>query len=126
MHGTSSPMTRKLSAQSPHASMLKRSVNKAVGITPKAVRTSNSGSFGVQIGAFRSKGEASKRLAKVVQGLPNRLGEPDPIVAQFTDAEHGTYFRARLIGFQSRAAAAQTCRWLKDQRTDCIIVASAQ
>ena len=88
--------------------------------------TAASGRFGVQIGAYHSKGEASKRLPKVIKGLPNRLGEPDPIVAQYTDARHGTYFRARLIGFESRAAAAQTCRWLKDRRTDCIILASAK
>ena len=122
----SEPPARFVPVASRASIVVPRRAPSASRLTPKAVRTSNSGSFGVQIGAFRSKGEASKRLAKVVQGLPNRLGEPDPIVAQFTDAEHGTYFRARLIGFQSRAAAAQTCRWLKDQRTDCIIVASAQ
>ncbi len=90
------------------------------------VQSSAPGGFGVQIGAFRSKGEASKRLAKVIKGLPNQLGEPNPTVAQYNDAKHGTYFRARLFGFDTHAAAAKTCQWLKDRRTDCIIVASAR
>ena len=82
------------------------------------------GRYGVQIGAYRSFGEAERHLASVIRRLPNRLGEPDPQVAKFNHAKRGTYFRARLVGFGTRDAAARTCRWLKDRRTDCLIVAA--
>jgi hypothetical protein len=34
-------------------------------------------------------------------------------------------FRAQLAGYETHAAADRTCRWLKNRRTDCIIVALA-
>jgi hypothetical protein len=69
MHGTSSPMTRKLSAQSPHASMLKRSVNKAVGITT-GLGWTTPGYYSLKYAVFVTKNGkkfravASKRAAR--------------------------------------------------------------
>ena len=97
----------------------------ASAVIPRPRSRRPQGAFGVQIGAYNSKVEASKHLAKVVKHLPDRLGEPDPIVAQFTDRNRRTFFRAQLTGYETHAAADRTCRWLKNRRTDCIIVALA-
>jgi D-alanyl-D-alanine carboxypeptidase len=92
---------------------------------PRPRKAKPNGAYGIQVGAYRSRGEASKQLTKIVNTLPGRLGEPDPIVAPFTDKRRRTYFRARLTGYDSRAAAHETCKWLQEQRTECIVIAAA-
>ena len=84
-----------------------------------------SGRYSVQIGAYRSKGEAQRHLVSVISQLPQQLGAPDPLVAHYRHRKGRTLYRARLVGYNSRDEAARTCTWLKNQQTDCLIVAAA-
>ncbi len=91
-----------------------------------AAAAPRSGRYSVQIGAYRSKGEAQRHLVTVISRLPQQLGAPDPLVAHYQQRKGRTLYRARLVGYNSRDDAARTCNWLKNQQTDCLIVASVR
>ena len=86
-----------------------------------ASTTSTLGSHVVQVGAFRSAGEADAFWGQ----LGNRFG--DYLDGKSKDVERadlgakGIFYRLRIAGFDSADAANQYCSGLKARRQDCLV-----
>ncbi len=76
-----------------------------------------SAAYGVQIGAYKRKGQARDALASLEQRYSDRLGDADHDVQA---AGHG-YFRARFSGM-SAAEAKRACNALHAHHQTCVVV----
>jgi len=82
--------------------------------------------YAVQVGAYRTPNLARQQLTEVLDALPAAHSPAAPKVVSFRHPSRGTFYRARLAGYDSRRAASATCDWLKAHRTDCAVVASSE
>jgi D-alanyl-D-alanine carboxypeptidase len=85
-------------------------------------RNTATSAFAVQVGAYRSAGLAQQRLNVVLGALPGAHSPSAPRVIPFKDPRQGLYYRARLTGYKSRAAANATCDWLRSNQNACTVV----
>jgi D-alanyl-D-alanine carboxypeptidase len=79
------------------------------------------GAFHIQIGAFNTKGEAERQLASVRERAATVLGAHPPYMSQVKRGDK-TYFRARYVGFDAKAAAAGVCSELKRMEIECLVM----
>ena len=95
----------------------------AVVATARAAyrQAADAGDYSIQVGAFRFKRDASRRLTGVMSRLPANFGDPS---IQVKSARN--YYLARLVGFDSRQEATDACRWLKQRKTECLVLAASQ
>jgi D-alanyl-D-alanine carboxypeptidase len=105
-----------------------RPVPAAATPPPKAEAAPNgkstagpAGAFHVQIGAFKTQGEAERRLASVRQLAGSLLAERAALTAEVRLGEK-VFFRARYAGFDAQAAAAGVCDELKRLSIDCLVM----
>jgi cell division protein FtsN len=82
-----------------------------------------SGSHLVQVGAFRSQGEADGQWAKMQEKLGAFLDGKGKDVEVADLGAKGTYYRLRIGPFASADAAKSYCADLKSRGTDCLIKA---
>lgn len=82
-----------------------------------------SGSHVVQIGAFRSQGEADGQWAKLQDKLGAFLDGKSRDVEVADLGAKGTYYRLRVGPFASASEAKTYCASLKERGTDCLIKA---
>ena len=79
------------------------------------------GAFHVQIGAFKSQGEAERQLASVRQRAGSLLAERAGLTTEVRLGEK-VFYRARYAGFDAQAAAALVCDELKRLSVDCLVM----
>jgi D-alanyl-D-alanine carboxypeptidase len=79
------------------------------------------GAFHIQIGAFQTKAEAERRLASVSKKAGTVLGTHAAHMMQVKVGAK-TYFRARYVGFDAKAAASDVCSALKRMEIDCLVL----
>jgi D-alanyl-D-alanine carboxypeptidase len=79
------------------------------------------GTFHIQIGAFQTKAEAERQLASVRERARSVLGAHAAYMSQVKRGDK-TFFRARYVGFDVRAAAADVCNALKRMEIDCLVI----
>ncbi|HBK92719.1 MAG TPA: hypothetical protein DDZ68_13705 [Parvularcula sp.] len=82
-----------------------------------------SGSHLVQVGAFRSQGEADGQWAKLQGKLGAFLDGKSKDVEVADLGSKGTFFRLRIGPFASADDAKTYCAGLKERGTDCLIKA---
>ena len=104
--------------------MLSAKEPQTLSVPAPRTASAHESSFSIQVGAFRSAGEAERRLASVIDRLPTNKPVPSVGVTRFEHRKRGTLYRARLTGYPSNASAVATCRWLRANQTDCIVVPS--
>jgi len=107
------------------ASAVKRSLEalSSVVVTPAKASTprAKKGDYSVQIGAFRKRSMAERRL-RAVENLrrPARLSSASPVVS-VRNAGGRPLYRARFVGMQ-KADADRACRRLEAKGVDCFVV----
>jgi D-alanyl-D-alanine carboxypeptidase len=79
------------------------------------------GAFHVQIGAFKTQGEAERQLASVRQRAGSLLAERAGLTTEVRLGEKVLY-RARYAGFGAQSAAALVCDELKRLSVDCLVM----
>ena len=82
-----------------------------------------SGAYLVQVGAFRSQGEADGQWTKMQGKLGAYLDGKGKDVEVADLGAKGTYYRLRVGPFASADAAKTYCAGLKERGTDCLIKA---
>ncbi|MBL9011222.1 MAG: SPOR domain-containing protein [Alphaproteobacteria bacterium] len=83
---------------------------------PKAARA---GDWGIQIGAFDSRGAAQGELARARKLAAKALKGSDETVMQVTNDAGRTFYRARFVSF-SNAEAQKACKALKAEGLKCV------
>lgn len=107
------------------ASAVKRSLDALSGVivTPAKASTPKAkvGDYSIQIGAFRKRSMAERRL-RAVENLrrPARLSSASPVVS-VRNAGGRPLYRARFAGMQ-KADADRACRRLEAKGVDCFVV----
>jgi D-alanyl-D-alanine carboxypeptidase len=77
--------------------------------------------WGVQLGAFRTKGDAERHLLTMaLRDMPELSGGLRRIEA--AKVQGVTFYRAQFVGL-SRQAAEGVCLSLERERTDCLTLA---
>jgi D-alanyl-D-alanine carboxypeptidase len=79
------------------------------------------GAFHVQIGAFQSKAEAKRQLAAVSERAGTVIGAHAAHMSRIKRGDK-TFFRARYVGFDAHASAADVCGALKRLEIDCLVM----
>jgi D-alanyl-D-alanine carboxypeptidase (penicillin-binding protein 5/6) len=77
----------------------------------------SAGQWGIQVGAYRAKGQAKEHVADIGRKYARHVGDADGGVEA---KDHG-YYRARFSGM-SEANARNACRALKAHRENCMVV----
>ena len=91
----------------------------AVSGSSKAAAASNAGSYGVQLGAFKSSADAAnKRWAYLDKKYPKLLGGLSPKVAPKKEAS-GTLYRLQVVRLTEKHARA-ICKFLKTKSQACV------
>jgi D-alanyl-D-alanine carboxypeptidase len=115
------PLPR-LSPQRRHESLVVSRAPTVPAAPARAASSSAAGSYAIQVGAFRTPDLAQRQLNDVLNALPAGLASASPLIISFHHPSRGTFYRARLVGYETRRAASATCHWLMEQRTDCAVV----
>ncbi len=111
------------------AKTVKAATKQAVAATPKAVKarqapakaTSGSGTrWGVQVGAFSSRGDAEKHARRVSGKSPALKGTTVQVSSATVRGK--TVYRANLVGLNAREAA-NACQSLRKQKQACVALA---
>lgn len=90
---------------------------ETVAVAETAGRSTRGAAWGVQLGAFRTKGDAERHLLTMaLRDLPELNGGLRRIEAG--KVQGVTFYRAQFVGL-SQAAAQQACASLARERTDC-------
>jgi D-alanyl-D-alanine carboxypeptidase len=84
---------------------------------PKAEGAARGGAWIVQVGAFKSKADASEQLGFVTK----RFGPHVANAKRLPPDKLGGTYRARFTGF-TEASAKQACSAMKAKRLDCMVV----
>ena len=79
------------------------------------------GAFHVQIGAFKTQGEAERQLASVRQRVGSLLAERAALTTEVRLGEK-VFYRARYAGFDAQSAAALVCDELKRLSIACLVM----
>jgi D-alanyl-D-alanine carboxypeptidase len=93
---------------------------------PEAVRraarqlAAASGSFAVQVGAYRQAAPAHSAATRAANATPRLLAHAEVSVSRIR-GDRGPLYRARLIGL-SQDRARQACRALQSHGTDCLVI----
>lgn len=85
-----------------------------------AARPGSVRGYAVQVGAFRSAGQAEKAAAGAARKAPTLLAGLDPQVNPVKSGKR-TLYRAWLVGL-SESQARTACRQLEKARQDCLVV----
>jgi cell division protein FtsN len=105
----------------PSPSPSKPAVAKAQAASSAHAATKPQGSYGVQLGAFKSGADAAnKRWAKLDQEYPQLLSGLSPKVSPKKGAS-GTLYRLQVAGLTEKRANA-ICKTLKAQRQACVLI----
>jgi D-alanyl-D-alanine carboxypeptidase len=80
--------------------------------------------WGVQVGAFRTREQADKAVQAATAIVPDMLRAARPTAVEI-DTNAGTLFRARLVGLDARQAA-EACRQIAARGSDCRVVPPSQ
>lgn len=88
----------------------------------KAARSA--GSWGVQIGAFDSRGAAEGEIARARKASKRAVASADEMVMSVTNAEGRTFYRARFTGY-SNADAQAACKMLIADGFKCVTFSTA-
>jgi D-alanyl-D-alanine carboxypeptidase len=80
--------------------------------------------WGVQVGAFRTREQADKAVQAATAIVPDMLRAARP-TAMEVDTNAGTLFRARLVGLDARQAV-EACRQIAARGSDCRVVPPSQ
>jgi cell division septation protein DedD len=79
------------------------------------------GSYLVQIGSFKSEGEANATWEKIKAKNADILSRYAPNIVSVDLGAKGTYQRLRFGPFETKEAAAQVCDQLKARKQDCLL-----
>lgn len=82
-----------------------------------------SGSHVVQIGAFRSNGDAMAQWSRIAAKLGDYAASKAPDVERADLGARGVYHRLRIGPFSSSSEASAYCAGLKERGQDCLIKA---
>jgi cell division protein FtsN len=94
---------------------------KAAAVSSAHAATKPQGSFGVQLGAFKSGADAAnKRWARLDQEYPQLLSGLSPKVSP-KKGTSGTLYRLQVAGLTEKRANA-ICKTLKAQRQACVLI----
>jgi cell division protein FtsN len=107
-------------APAPVTSAPKAAAAKPSTPAPAAVSgSSKAGSYGVQLGAFKSSADAAnKRWGYLDKKYPKLLGGLSPTVAPKKEAS-GTLYRLQVVGLTEKHARA-ICKFLKTKSQACV------
>jgi SPOR domain len=75
----------------------------------------------IQIGSYKSEAEANAAWTTYKAKHGSVIGSGSLDVAKVDLGAKGTWYRARIAGFASKAEAADTCTKLKADGADCIV-----
>jgi cell division protein FtsN len=91
--------------------------------TAPAVQSSkaSSGSYLLQIGAYKSEGEAMSAWKTYQSKHATLLSGFGPDVQKADLGEKGTWYRLRIASFADKDAAAALCDRLKAQNANCFL-----
>ena len=119
-----------LSTKDPLESVIRDAVNEsevrrpATTVTPaftQNVSGNVSGTHVVQVGAFRSEGEADNYWARLNDRFAGFLDGKGKDI-EFADlGARGVYYRLRIAGFNSKDEASSYCEGLKARSQDCLV-----
>jgi cell division protein FtsN len=105
----------------PNPAPSKPAAVKAHAASSAHAATKPQGSYGVQLGAFKSGADAAnKRWAKLDQQYPQLLSGLSPKVSPKKDSS-GTLYRLQVAGLTEKRANA-ICKTLKAQRQACVLI----
>jgi cell division protein FtsN len=117
--GTETPAPA--AAPSPTAAPANGAAPKAAVVSSAHAATKPQGSFGVQLGAFKSGSDAAnKRWARLDQEYPKLLSGLSPKVSA-KKGTSGTLYRLQVAGLTEKRANA-ICKTLKAQRQACVLI----
>lgn len=97
---------------------------KAAPVAPVAP-SGNAGAQGkaqIQLGAYGSQAEAQQNWAKIRGAHSDVIGSMSPQIVRADLGAKGVYYRLRVAGFGSVAAAKQTCATLSGRGQGCFLV----
>ncbi len=115
MASAGSPSTFAVAPPRPSTSTANPS--QTVNVADAAGRGTGGAAWGVQLGAFRSKGDAERHLLTMaLRDMPELNGGLRRIEAG--KVQGVTFYRAQFVGL-SQAAAEQACASLARERSDC-------
>lgn len=83
-----------------------------------AAPVATGGSYAVQLGAFKSDGEARQQWSKISGKHGSILSGTKSVVVK-ADLPNGTFYRLRAVGFASEAAAKSACASLSKAGQGC-------
>jgi cell division protein FtsN len=107
--------------RAPSAATSKPAAAKAPAVSNAHAASKQQGSYGVQLGAFKSGADAAnKRWAKLGQEYPQLLSGLSPKVSPKKGAS-GTLYRLQVAGLTENRANA-ICKTLKAQRQACVLI----
>jgi len=95
-------------------------MRRAPAATAAISKSTEAGTFHIQIGAYQSQAEADRRLASARELAPGLLGNRAPVTTQVKQGGK-VFFRARYAGFDAPAAAS-ACGELKKLKVDCLVM----
>jgi cell division protein FtsN len=105
----------------PSTAPSKTAAAKAQAASSAHAATKPQGSYGVQLGAFKSGADAAnKRWAKLDQEYPQLLSGLSPKVSP-KKGTSGTLYRLQVAGLTEKRANA-ICKTLKAQRQACVLI----
>jgi hypothetical protein len=87
---------------------------------PAPVAASSGGAM-IQIGSYKSEADANAAWTAYKAKHGSIIGSGSLDVAKADLGAKGTWYRARIAGFASKAEAAATCTKLKADGADCIV-----
>jgi hypothetical protein len=88
---------------------------------PEPAAPAAAGGFQIQVGAYRSEGEAQRRLAEIARRASSLVGDRTGVTQQ-VKLDGKLYYRARYVGFDGEAVAARACTELKRLNVDCFVL----
>ncbi len=93
---------------------------EAKAALPKAAASIKGGNARVQLGAFRSEGEAAAHVKHLGSRVPGILSGKSTTVERADLGEKGVYYRLFGLGFSHEEASA-ACARIKAARLDCMV-----
>lgn len=116
--------TRAASLQTQSGAPVKTAAETAVkpAVTPAPVKPAVAarGEYKIQLGAFRSEGEARQTWNKIASNHGD-LVTGSPIIVR-ADLPNGTFYRLRASGFATAEAAKKACATLAGRKQGCFYV----
>ena len=94
---------------------------RVVSVAPDYAAASANGHFLVQVSSQRSETDAQSSYRSIQAKYGSVLGDRQPVIRKADLGAKGTYYRAMVGPFASRADAIQLCGSLKAAGGDCVV-----